>query len=159
MTSSIEHTVLLPVPLALVSQVAAYLDSLNGPLTPVDVASSEATADSSVVSTVPVKGNGSWSEADIQALAEHLPYKTVAHLLDLCAAEERWVAKHEAEEAAGVSNIQFRNELGAFSKLTRRLFGVNRWPMEHKKELGVYYYRFDPQIAAWWAAARNEVGR
>jgi hypothetical protein len=70
-----------------------------------------------------------------------------------------WVLKADAEGRAGVSAIQLRNELGAFSKTVRRLFGDASWPMEVRKQAGQFYYRMSDEVAAAWAAVREEASR
>ena len=71
----------------------------------------------------------------------------------MAAATGGWVAKHEAEDPEDPhSRIQLRNELGALTKRCGRLFDSSAWPIEWKKERGVYYYRMEPQMAEWWSA-------
>lgn len=137
--------VLMPVPLSIAPRVAAYIASLRGVV----------SAEESNTETVQVPGQGPWTRAQLQVLHDQMPYAGVIALLDRCALAFGWVPKNEVEEQLGISAIQLRNELGAFSKLSKRLFGDAIWPMEWKKEKGVYYYRLDRSIASWWREMRG----
>lgn len=146
-------TVLMPVPLQWAGRVAALLADLragkvHGP--------DDEVRDGS---TVTVPGQGSWTEAMVTRLADAVSYRGVLALLDACAqVDGDWVVKSVVEEDEGISPIQLRNELGALSKLTRRLFGEVKWPVEWKKEQGKYHYRMAPQMAEWWLSARGVGG-
>jgi hypothetical protein len=106
--------------------------------------------------TVTVPGQGDWTASMVDTLAEGTPYAGVVALLDRCAAAPgTWILKSEVEGERGISAIQLRNELGALSKLTKRLFGQVIWPMQWKKEQGRYYYRMDDPIAQWWLDGRR----
>ncbi len=145
--------VLLPVPVQLATQVAQYAEALaNG--------SSTLDREHGDTEFVQVPGQGPWSCSMVARVAETVRYEGVIALLDHCALKPgRWVHKAEAEATASVSPIQLRNELGAFSKTTRKLFGTVTWPMEWKKENGSYSYRLDPTVARWWTNARAETVR
>lgn len=148
-----EHgMVLLPVPLRLVDQVAAYVEDLRAGR-PAGLAPEQVAA-----VTVSVPGQGDWSQSMVAELADRVPYEGVLALLDRCAQTSgTWVVKSEVEDALGISAIQLRNELGALSKLTKRMFGGEpTWPVEWKKEKGKFYYRMDDQVAQWWAAVRRD---
>jgi hypothetical protein len=140
---------LLPVPVELVPRVAAMIRDL------VQQDVSVAGLDSQTL------GAGtSWREAELRALADHMSYRGVLVLMDMCAeTPSSWVLKADAEDRAGVSAIQLRNELGAFSKTVRRLFGDASWPMEVRKQAGQFYYRMSDEVAAAWAAVRGEASR
>ena len=143
-------TVLMPVSLRYAQLVADYLADLKAGGVP-------AVTDR-VVETVTVPGQGEWTQTMVKTLVESTPYAGVLALLDRCAgAGGAWVIKSDIEDAQGISAIQLRNELGALSKLTKKLFrdGQGIWPMHWKKERGSYYYRMDPTMASWWAAARS----
>lgn len=148
------QTVLLPVPLAHVHEVAQFAAALAaGQIQP--------TVDSSAgpEAGVMVDGQGMWTPSMIDRLADSVTYTAVLALLDQCSASPGvWVAKADVEEAGGFSAIQLRNELGAFSKRTSKLFGSAIWPMEWKKERGTYSYRMSLTVAEWWTAARQGEG-
>ena len=142
--------VLLPVLLHHAQQVADFAASLS-----VTQSTDSAPTDSTTVA-VEVPGNGAWDQQMVVRLADSVTYEAVLHLLDLCAARPgQWVAKSEAETAGGFSANLLRNQLGALSKKSRKLFGVAVWPMEYKKERNLYSYRMDPTVAEWWADARQ----
>lgn len=146
------ESVLMPVELRFAPLVAEFLDGLRAGRT-------VATGDHEM-ERVLVPGEGEWTQSMIEGLVESLRYEGVVGLFDLCAeARDTWVLKSEAEEAQGISAIQLRNELGALSKLTKRMFRTEKstWPVQVKKEQGSYYYRMDKRIAEWWTEARGSV--
>lgn len=148
-----DGTVLLPVPLKYVHEVAEFAAALASGRTP----SALTDRGQGWSESVAVPGQGAWTQAMVESVADAVPYAAVLALLDRCADQEgQWVPKSEVEEAGGFSPIQLRNELGAFSKKTNKLFGQAVWPMEWKKERGSYFYRLDPVVAGWWKAAREE---
>ncbi|SEB48298.1 hypothetical protein SAMN04489844_0243 [Nocardioides exalbidus] len=157
MTTWTTDTVLLPVPLKLAHRVAAFLESLEGENeTPAARGDVGTVSDADADATVLVPDQGLWTEGMVRQLADGLTYPGVTALLDRCAAEpDRWVVKSDVEQAGGISPIQLRNELGALSKLTKRLFGgAATWPMQWRKGKGKYYYRMPAAVAEWWLAAR-----
>lgn len=145
--------VLMPVPLRLAPQVAEYLAGLSTGT----VARDEMPPASGSPHSLTVPGQGEWTPAMIADLSDATPYAGVVALLDRCARSPgRWIRKADVEEALGISAVQLRNELGAFSKLTKRLFGRAIWPMQYKKEQGSYYYRMVDPAAKWWLDSRGE---
>ena len=147
-------TVLMPVPLRLAEQVARYVKELKAG------GDRDARSSGKAAATVDegheVPGQGIWTQAMLNELRDAMPYAGVAALFDRCAETAgTWVMKSEVEESAGISAIQLRNELGALSKLTRRLFGAPTWPMQWKKEQGKYLYRMDDQMGRWWSEAQG----
>lgn len=143
--------VLLPVPLTIVREVAEYAAALSTGQAP------PATGSGVDRDAVHVPNQGPWTQQMVTQLADSMSYRAVLGLLDLCATRaNQWVPKSEGEAATGVSAIQLRNELGALSKKTRKLYGEATWPMEWKKERGEYSYRLHPTIAQWWLDARGE---
>jgi hypothetical protein len=146
-------TVLMPVPLRLAPQVAEYLAGLSTGT----VTRAEGAPTSGSTHSLTVPGQGEWTPAMIADLSDATPYAGVVALLDRCAQSPgRWILKADVEEALGISAVQLRNELGAFSKLTKRLFGRAIWPMQYKKQQGSYYYRMDDPAARWWLESRDE---
>lgn len=146
-----DGTVLLPVPLQYVHQVAEFAAALASGRAPQDL------IDRGRAEAVTVQGQGAWTRGMVESLADAVTYEAVVALLDQCAERPgQWVPKAEVEEAGGFSAIQLRNELGALSKKTNKLFGQVIWPMEWKKERGSYSYRLDRVLADWWKAAREE---
>ena len=146
--------VLLPVDVHLVTQMHDYLTALREGRSPRDPETVSINDEDAVF----VTNQGRWTQAMVEQLAEATPYEGVLALLDRCAVNPgQWVLKAEVEEAEGISPVQLRNELGAFSKTTKKIFGGEKgtWPMERKKERGAYLYRFDETVAKWWIAARS----
>ena len=118
--------VLMPVPLRFAQEVAEFAATLasgKGANFPdVDVNVSEA---------VVVPDQGSWTRDMVDSLVDAVTYGAVLALIDRCAHRPgQWTPKSEVEEAHGFSPIQLRNELGALSKKTIKLFGTATWPME-----------------------------
>jgi hypothetical protein len=147
-----EDTLLMPVPLQYVQAMADYLGELKSGRP----ASSSPAGEAS--ESVIVYGQGGWNQPMVDKVAEATTYAGVLALIDRCAAKPGgWIAKEEIESELGISPIQLRNELGAFSKLTKRLFDYRNpiWPIEWRKERGVYRYRMEPLVAKWWTAARQ----
>jgi hypothetical protein len=144
--------VLLPVPLKHASQVAEFAATLAAGLIP-----TTAESQSMREETVLVQGQGPWTSDMLHRLADAVSYPGALALLDRCAQRPgQWVPKSEVEEEYAFSAIQLRNELGALSKKTVKLFGQAIWPMEWRKERGVYSYRMEPTVAQWWTSARSE---
>ena len=144
--------VLLPVPLKYAHHVAEYSAALTSGR---PIAKPTGLVDQESVN---VPEQGCWTQEMVERLADAVTYDGVLALLDNCASRPgQWVPKADVETAGGFSAIQLRNELGAFSKKTRKLFGLVIWPVEWKKERGFYSYRLDPVVAHWWATARKDV--
>ena len=150
-------TVLMPVPLRWAQQVADYLAALQRGQEP------DAPRRADDEDYVDVPDQGRWTRDMVAELADRTPYEGVNALLDRCARHARdpeswWVLKADVEEELGISAVQLRNELGAFSKLIKKLFpGPNAyWPMEYKKEQGKFYYRMPAGVADWWIDARGQ---
>ena len=124
-----DQIVLLPVPLRLASEVASFAAGLAAEKggharTPA------AVGDESVM----VQGQGAWNRDMVNHVVDTVTYEAVLALIDRCASQAgQWVPKSEVEEAQGFTAIQLRNELGALSKKTTKLFGEAIWPMEWKK--------------------------
>jgi hypothetical protein len=142
--------VLMPVPLQHAAAVRDLLDRLERG----EAATSEAGPEETQAVEVP--RNGWWTADDVRRLVEASPYDGVLALGDAMAARAgQWVPKGDVEEGNGISPIQLRNELGAFSKAAKRVLGRLEWPFEYKKEKGVYSYRMPEGIAPFWLAARE----
>jgi hypothetical protein len=154
-TNLAADVVLLPVPLQHATLVATYRDDLIS-----GRAMSAPDTLTGDTMTVVVPGQGSWTQPMVARLLDQLPYDGVLALFDMCADRAgQWVPKADAEQAHDIAPVQLRNELGALSKATKRIFGTLNWPVEYKTEKAVYYYRMDPKIADWWTSAREAVQR
>lgn len=92
-----------------------------------------------------------WPARDILRLRDQLHYPGVQAMFDLCAARAgQWVDKAEADVAAGATARQLASELGALTKLVRREFNRDAWPIEWRKVANLYSYRMTPEFAAIW---------
>jgi hypothetical protein len=145
-----QHTSLVPVENQFLPAVFDLLDELRAGR-PQSVAS---TMPGDIVVNVPRQGE--WREEMVPPLVEQTTYPLVLALADECASQAgTWINK-DGVDSASAGPYQLRNELSAFSKLTKRLYGTSDpiWPFEWEKRRGVYYYRMDPIMAEWWKAAR-----
>lgn len=156
----LDGLVLVPVPAHLAEQVSAYATALVAGALPAAVeqagAALSADAGAEPGDGVAVPGQGVWTQEMVAELVDQVRYPAVLALFEACAAApDRWVDKTSVQSEAGVSPYQLRNELGALSKLTRRLFGAPTWPVQWQRTAGTYEYRMDAVMAGWWAAART----
>ena len=105
--------------------------------------------------TVEVKGQGSWTKAMVAILEADLEYPATRALFDMAAERApRPVSFTEAAGKAGVEVKQLRAELGALSKITKRLFGTKTWPVSVKYgDAGDASYSMDQRLAKWWSEA------
>jgi hypothetical protein len=99
--------------------------------------------------------NGTWTEAMVHRLQANLEYPAARAVLDLCserAPEE--VTLQDVVERAGVKDTQIRAQLGAMTKLCKRLFQRNTWPISVRwTGTGRANYSMRPEIAAWWSGS------
>jgi hypothetical protein len=98
--------------------------------------------------------NGSWTEAMVHRLRANLEYPGARALLSLCserAPEE--VTLQDVVEETGIEDKQIRAELGAMTKLCKRLFQRRTWPISVRWTAGGYAnYSMKPELAAWWSS-------
>jgi len=103
-----------------------------------------------------VDGQGQFDRAMLQRLHANLRHGGVLALFSQCAAlPDEWVTKAEIDEILGKGPFQLRNELGALSKLTKKLFGRIVWPVQWAKVDGAYQYRMPAGVAAEWLRLSN----
>jgi hypothetical protein len=97
--------------------------------------------------------NGSWTEAMVRRLQPNLEYPAARAVLDLCserAPDE--ITLEDVVEKAGIKDTQIRAQLGAMTKLCKRLFQRNTWPISVRwTGTGRANYSMKPEIAAWWS--------
>ena len=147
-TVDLDMDAFVPVPVRFVEQVAAYVTELKAGRT--------VTATDDSVETVAVPDQGEWTQKMTEQLAAEVTYEGVLALIDRCGEKPGvWVPKSEVEESIGMDPLRLRNQLGALSKTTKRLFGRVTWPMQWKKDGDRYIYKMDPTIAKWWTEARK----
>jgi len=102
-------------------------------------------------STVEVPGQVEWTADMLATLHANLRYPLVRMLLDACAAAPgSCIPKAAIDEHSERGPLQLRNELGAFSKLTKKLFGAISWPVEWRKVDGLFEYRMDEVLGPIW---------
>jgi hypothetical protein len=76
-------------------------------------------------------------------------------MLDLCASKpDQWVGYDQVVSASGIAARQLRGQLGAFTKMVKKLFnGRAEWPVQFQWAIGgsqQAYYVMTPTIAAIW---------
>jgi hypothetical protein len=101
--------------------------------------------------------NGSWTEAMVRRLHANLVvYPAAKALLDLCAlrAPDEVTLAQVAEEC-DIKATQVRAELGAMTKMVKRMFGRKTWPVSVRWSGGVANYSMKPKVAEWWATAER----
>jgi len=66
----------------------------------------------------------------------------------------------DASRSAELEDKQLRGELGALTKVAKRLFhGDPSWPLAVRYgDAGEAHYSMDPIVAAWWLAASKGGG-
>lgn len=97
-------------------------------------------------------GNGIWTEEMMRRLQANLHYPGPKALLGLCAERTpEEVMLDEVAQQAGVEVTQIRAELGAMTKLCKRLFGRKTWPISVRwTPTGYGIYSMKREVAAWW---------
>lgn len=104
-------------------------------------------------------GNGRWTADMIERLRSEIDrYPAAKAVLDQTAARPgELVSLTQIEHASGVSRDRFKPELGAMSKVAKRLFDHKVWPVQATQGGDGMYYVMPPRIAQWWTAnARNQ---
>lgn len=97
--------------------------------------------------------NGWWTPEMIRLLHARLSHPGARAIIDALAERApREVALAEISEATGISVPQLRAELGAMTKLCKKLFGGRKtWPFSVRWALGgVANYSMNETIAGWW---------
>jgi hypothetical protein len=100
-----------------------------------------------------------WTADLISRLDAELTYPGVRVLLTLAAERApRPITFAEAAAAAGVQETQLRGQLGALTKIVKRLLGGSRtWPLAVRfGDNGEAIYTMDRQVAEWWLATTND---
>jgi hypothetical protein len=107
------------------------------------------------------KRNGWWTQDMVRLLHARLNYTGARAIVRMTAeAAPKEITLAEVSAAIGVGVAQLRAELGAMTKLCKKLFdGVKTWPFSVRWTLGgVANYSMDERIARWWLAldAQND---
>ena len=105
------------------------------------------------------KRNGWWTDEMARLLHARLNYPGARAVVRMTAeAAPKEVTLAEVSESVGVGVPQLRAELGAMTKLCKKLFnGTKTWPFSVRWTLGgVANYSMDERIAQWWLALDAE---
>lgn len=104
---------------------------------------------------------GAWTEGMlVQFRREIYPYPAAVQLLEYAAENAgREVSYRDFLQRSEWTDTQVRSELGAISKVARKLFGAKVWPVRTRQGSdGVTRYFMPNGIAEWWmrgGAARS----
>ena len=125
-------TDMVEVPRRLVEELAGYLNATDEPKV--------------------VVGNSEWTEGMVRQLkGETAIYRGAIATGDLAAERAgELVSLRAISEVAGIPRQQIANDLAAFSKASRRLFGRKIWPFRALDSVQGMNYLMQPEIAAWW---------
>ena len=97
-----------------------------------------------------------WTRGRIELLHAELPYPGARALLDEAAHRApRSVLLREVSERTGSRTEQISAELGAMTRLCKRLFGRDAWPVTFRSTADGASYQMDPGIAQWWRQASD----
>lgn len=96
---------------------------------------------------------GSWTAAMLgQFRREIHPYPAAVELLEFAATNAgSEVSYRDFLKQSSSTDVQIRTELGAISKVARKLFGKKVWPVRTRQGSdGVMRYFMPEGIAEWW---------
>ena len=96
---------------------------------------------------------GSWTLSMIEQFRREIyPYPSAVELLQFAAENAgREVNYRDFLQQSSWSDTQVRSELGAISKVARKLFGKKVWPVRTRQGSdGVMRYRMPEGIGEWW---------
>jgi hypothetical protein len=100
--------------------------------------------------------SGYWTRGKIELLHAELAYQGARAVLDEAAHRApRSVLLREVSEQTGSRTEQISAELGAMTKLCKRLFGRDVWPVTFRSTADGASYQMDPEIAQWWREASD----
>lgn len=96
---------------------------------------------------------GSWTPAMLERLRREIyPYPAAVELLQFAAENAgREVSYRDYLQQSSWTDSQVRSDLGAVSKVARKLFGKKVWPVRTRQGSdGVMQYFMPHGIAEWW---------
>jgi hypothetical protein len=97
-----------------------------------------------------------WTRGKVELLYAKLPYPGARALLDEAARRApRSVLLREVSRQTGSRTEQISAELGAMTRLCKRLFGRAEWPVDFRSSPDRASYHMDPEIAQWWRQASD----
>ena len=96
---------------------------------------------------------GAWTAAMLEQLRREIyPYPAAVELLQFAAENAgREVTYRDFLQQSSWTDVQVRSELGAVSKVSRKLFGQKVWPLRTRQGSDDVMRYFMPKgIARWW---------
>jgi hypothetical protein len=97
-----------------------------------------------------------WTRGKVELLRAELAYPGARALLDEAAQRApKSVLLREVSQRTGSRTEQISAELGAMTKLCKRLFGQDAWPLTVRSSPDGASYHMDPEIAQWWRQASD----
>lgn len=96
---------------------------------------------------------GSWTASMVEQFRREIyPYPAAVELLQFAAENAgQEVGYRDFLQQSGRTDVQVRSELGAISKVARKLFGAKVWPVRTRQGSdGVMRYFMPDGIAEWW---------
>jgi hypothetical protein len=96
---------------------------------------------------------GSWTAAMLEQFRREIyPYPAAVELLQFAAEHAgAEVGYRDFLQQSARTDVQVRSELGAISKVSRKLFGAKVWPVRTRQGSdGVMRYLMPEGIAEWW---------
>lgn len=104
---------------------------------------------------------GAWTEAMLEQFRREIyPYPAAVELFEFAAAHAGSEVNYRDFIAqSSASDTQIRSELGAISKVARKLFGKKVWPVRTRQGSdGVMRYLMPEGIAQWWTGEETSNG-
>ena len=96
---------------------------------------------------------GAWTEGRLAEFQREIyPYPAAVRLLDYAAENAGTEVNYrDFLQLSGLTDTQVRSELGAISKVARKLFGKKVWPVRTRQGSdGVMRYFMPEGVAEWW---------
>jgi hypothetical protein len=97
-----------------------------------------------------------WTPGNVELLHTELTYPGARALLDAAAQQApRPVLLRDVSQRTGYRTEQISAELGAMTRLCKRLFGRDTWPVTVRSSPDGASYQMDQEIAQWWQQAAD----
>ena len=96
---------------------------------------------------------GAWTEGKLAEFKREIyPYPAAVRLLDYAAENAGTEVNYrDFLQRSALTDTQVRSELGAISKVSRKLFGKKVWPVRTRQGSdGVMRYFMPEGVAEWW---------
>ena len=104
---------------------------------------------------------GSWTQSMLEQFRREIyPYPAAVELLQFAAEHAgQEVGYRDFLKQSSWTDVQIRSELGAISKVARKLFGKKVWPVRTRQGSdGVMRYFMPLGIAEWWTRGGTPSG-